>query len=106
MSRLLIFNLPRTADHAAVRALVDAWRAKQRHLPGPHAPADAPDAPAPVIALHTIDGAQGELFAVVHLRDDRRQARALARHLNGCRHVGGLEAPRPLWSWLPIMAWA
>lgn len=97
MSRLLIFNLPREADLDAVRALVDGWR------PAGHAAAGASQA---TIALHTIPGADRELFAVVQLAEDRGQAWALARHLNGCRHVGGLPVPRPLWSWLPAMAWA
>lgn len=95
--RLLIFNLPPQADVATVRALVDACRLAS--------PVALPDRAAPAIALHTIPGAERELFAVVHLPDTRSHARALARHLNGCRQVGGLPVPRPLWSWLPAMAW-
>lgn len=112
MARLLIFNLPRAADTAAVRALIDAWRSTQGNslrtaagFRGSPAAAGTRARVDPVIALHTITGAQGELFAVVHLPDTRRQARELARHLNGRSHVGDLAAPRPLWSWLPAMAW-
>ncbi len=55
--------------------------------------------------LHDIPGADDERFAVVHLGTGRRQARDLVRHLNACRHLDGQALPRPLWSWLPVMAW-
>lgn len=96
MPRLLIFNLPREADAQAVRALVDGGRCRSPAAPGV---ADA------AVDLHTIPGADRELFAVVHLADDPHHAGELARHLNGCRQLGGLTLPRPLWTWLPVMAW-
>lgn len=97
MSRLLIFNLPREADREAVHALVDGWcTLHHEEAAGSRAS----------IHLHAIPGADREQFAVVHLPGDRRLAWALASHLNGCRRLGRLPLRRPLWSWLPAMAWA
>ncbi len=96
MPRLLIFNLPREASAETVNALLAGCC---------RPPGAAAHAGAPAIELHTIPGVASELFAVVHLPDDRRRAWALARHLNGRRQVAGLAMPRPLWSWLPAMAW-
>lgn len=94
--RVLIFNLPRQAGDAVVRALVD------RAVPA----AARPPGPGPGIEMHTIPGTDGERFAVVHMGGGWREAGEIARHLNGCRHVGGQVLARPLWSWLPVMAWA
>lgn len=98
MSRLLIFNLPRGASTDEVRQLLD-------HVSGPvHAAAARERALA--VRLHPVPGADDESFAVVQLAPDSTLARTLARHLNGRRLVGWRAAPRPLWVWLPVMAWA